>query len=81
MPTDTKTVSSSRLMSLSEAAKRTPYTPNFLRLLARRGKLQARKIGRDWLITPDELSLFIKRQQERHQHALDALRTAEGEHA
>lgn len=78
MPTDTKTVSGSRLMSLSEAAKRTPYTSNFLRLLARRGKLQARKIGRDWLITPDELSLFIKRQQERHQHALDALRASEG---
>jgi hypothetical protein len=64
-------------MSRSEAAKRTPYTANFLRLLARRGKLQVRKIGRDWLITSNELSLFMKRQQERHQHALDALRASE----
>lgn len=37
------------LISLSEAAAIADLTPEHLALLARRGRLRARKIGRDWL--------------------------------
>ena len=39
------------LISLSEAAAFCGLTHEHLSLLARRGKLEARKIGRDWLTT------------------------------
>jgi excisionase family DNA binding protein len=41
--------SSTKLISLAEAAKLSGLTHDHLRRMAREGKLEATKIGRDWL--------------------------------
>ena len=61
---------------ITEAASRTPYTASFLRQLARKGKLHAEKIGRDWLITEADLHHFLKEQSAHHEQALLALHEA-----
>ena len=69
----------SRLLPITEAAKQTPYTAAFLRQLARTSKLQATKIGRDWLITHPALQNFLTQPAARHEQALLSLREcAEG---
>ena len=65
-----------RLLPITEAAKYTPYTAAFLRLLARQGKLNAVKIGRDWLISRTDLAAFLNQQTGRHEQALASLRLA-----
>lgn len=51
------------LLSLKEASELSPYSADYLNLLARKGKINARKIGRDWLITKADLSEYLSRQQ------------------
>ena len=65
------------LISISEGAKLTPYTPDFIRQLARSHKITAVKIGRDWLTTPAAIRQYINNQQVRHTHALELLSSAE----
>ena len=47
------------LLSLSEAAKYTPYSQQYLSLLARQGKIAAIKIGRNWQITQNALNEYL----------------------
>ncbi|MEK7643408.1 MAG: helix-turn-helix domain-containing protein, partial [Patescibacteria group bacterium] len=47
---------------VSEAAEGTPYSAEYLSLLARKGKIQAKKIGRNWYTTRDVLKKYIARQ-------------------
>lgn len=68
-----------QLMTITEAAKQMPYSATFLRQLARQGKLNATKIGRDRLLTRAELAEFIHSQATRHEQALLELRSAIGE--
>lgn len=49
----------SQPLSLAEAAKRTPYSQEYLSLLARRGMIAATKIGKNWYITPEELNRYL----------------------
>lgn len=65
------------LISISEAAIITSYSPDFIRMLARSEKLQAVKIGRDWMTTRDAILEYLRKQQQRHEHSLMALRNAE----
>ena len=65
------------LVSVSQVAAATPYSAEFLRKLARSGKIDAQKIGRDWLTTYESVLGFIRSQQQRHERKLDALREAE----
>jgi hypothetical protein len=46
-------------MPLSEAAKLSGYTPEYLNLRARQGKLQAKKIGRNWHTKKEWLDEFL----------------------
>jgi len=66
-PTDKTT----RLLPLSEAAKQTPYTPEYLSLLARKGAIAATKIGKNWHITPKALTEYMNnvRSKQKKQHA------------
>jgi len=48
-----------RLIPLSEAAKGTPYSAEYLSLLARRGMLDAVKVGRVWMTTRSTLRRYI----------------------
>ncbi|MFA6048099.1 MAG: hypothetical protein WCV59_00100 [Parcubacteria group bacterium] len=49
-----------KFIPLSEAAKRSGYTPEHLNLSARKGKLQAQKIGRNWYTTEEWLCTFLE---------------------
>lgn len=51
------------LLSLKDAAELSPYSADYLNLLARKGKIKARKIGRDWLITKADLFEYLHKQQ------------------
>lgn len=49
----------SNFIPLSEAAKRSGYTPEHLNLMSRKGILQAQKIGRNWYTTEEWLNEFL----------------------
>ncbi len=49
-----------RLLSLREAAKMTPYTQEYLSLLARKRRIAAVKVGRTWMITEREIRRYLK---------------------
>jgi hypothetical protein len=65
------------LVPIGRIAKQTPYSADFLRRLARVGKLRTYKLHRDWLTTPDAVHDYIKSQTKRHEKALSALQAAE----
>jgi excisionase family DNA binding protein len=48
------------LISLVEAAEYSGLTHDFLRELARKGKLPARKIGRDWVTTRTAIDEYLQ---------------------
>ncbi len=58
-----------RLLTLAEASKLTPYSREYLSLLARRGVIAATKINKDWRITPQALNEYISRQKNRKKRA------------
>jgi Fic family protein len=48
------------ILSLAEASKLTPFTQEYLSLLARKGSLGAFKLRRNWVITKKALSEYVK---------------------
>ena len=54
-----------RLISLSEAAARFSLSTAQLRLLAARGSLRARKIGRNWVTTPKAVADYMANDELR----------------
>src|SRR2546423_1058873 len=54
------------LLSITEAARLTPYSAEYLSWLARNGQLPAVKIARNWLTTTSVVTAFVKKQKERH---------------
>lgn len=52
-------------VSLAEASKGTPYSQEYLSLLARKGKIDAVKLGRNWFIKKDALKMYIFNQKNR----------------
>lgn len=50
------------MLTLREAAELLGLSPVTLRVQAERGTLRARKIGRDWMVTPAE----VERYREVH---------------
>ena len=59
------TDSSEELISLPEAAKRYGFARAYLRNLAERGRLKAKKMGRDWFTTPADVEAYIAGRQKR----------------
>ena len=55
----------SEFISLAKAAKGTPYSQEYLSLLARRGKIEAIKLGRNWFIKKEALENYRKQQGRR----------------
>jgi len=51
-------------MTTREAADLTGYNVKYLRNLVRRGRVEARKVGRDWLVNRESL-LAYKRRMDR----------------
>ena len=66
------------LVPIGRVAKNTPYSADFLRQLARSGKIRAYKLHRDWLTTPDAVHDYLKSQTKRHEKALSLLQQKRG---
>lgn len=58
------------LISMSKASKLTPYSAEYLSLLARKGRLPAVKLSRDWLTTSSAVLYYVKKQRQKHEHEL-----------
>jgi len=54
-----------QFLSLAEAAKLTPYSAEYLSLLARKGLIAAVKIGKDWHVTSEALNEYMARIKSR----------------
>ena len=48
-----------KLLSLAEASKLAPYSQEYLSLLARRGRIGAVKVGRNWQVTQNALETYM----------------------
>ncbi len=72
-----KFLASGNLIPISRAAKFTPYSAEYLSLLARKGKLKAVKISRDWLTTSVAVKEYVEKQKNRHYDELKILHAAE----
>ena len=59
--TDDKT----RLISLPEAAELYGFSPDYLRNLAQKGRLEAQKVGPVWVTTPQYVEEYIASRKER----------------
>src|SRR3989344_1952188 len=51
-----------QLISLADAAQNTPYSQEYLSLLARKGKLFSKKVGRNWYTTREAVEEYISSQ-------------------
>ncbi|PJC40630.1 MAG: hypothetical protein CO042_02795, partial [Parcubacteria group bacterium CG_4_9_14_0_2_um_filter_41_8] len=49
-----------QFIPLSEAAQNTPYSAEYLSLLARKGKLECVKKGKTWFTTKEDVGEYIK---------------------
>lgn len=47
------------LLSLQQAAALTDYRPQTLRIAARAGRLRAKKFGRDWVTTAEDVRRWL----------------------
>jgi len=65
------------LVPIGRIAKETPYSADFLRQLARSGKIRAYKLNRDWLTTPAAVLQYLKNQRSRYERKIEALHEAE----
>ena len=54
-----------RLISLPEAAGLFGFHPRYLAELARKGRLQARKLGDIWVTTPANVEEYIRSRKKR----------------
>lgn len=51
-------------VSLAEASKETPYSQEYLSLLARKGRIEAIKLGRNWFIKKEAVKSYIKSRKK-----------------
>ena len=65
MDTDTDTADKNALISLAEVAEIYGFDQRYLATLARKGRLNARKIGNSWATTPQSVEIFIQSRQKR----------------
>lgn len=54
-----------KLLTLSQAAESYGFSSDYLRRLAEKGRLKARKLGRNWLTTSDDMETFIESREPR----------------
>lgn len=65
MPNQTNRDDKSHLISLAKAAELYGFNHNYLAELARKGRLQAQKIGNSWVTTPKDVEIYIRSRQNR----------------
>lgn len=52
-------------LSLGELSKQTSFSEKYLNLLARRGKMEAHKEGRNWVATPEAFARYMKGRERK----------------
>lgn len=62
------------LVSIAQASKHTSYSAEYLSFLARKGKLPAVKIARNWVTTSQAVTSYVSSQQKRHQSMIAKLK-------
>lgn len=62
---------SGQLLPISKVASYTPYSAEYLSLLARKGAIPAYKISRDWLTTRQAVLVYVRKQEKKHQKLLN----------
>lgn len=65
------------LLPIGRVAKNTPYSADFLRQLARSGRIRVFKLNRDWLTTPEAVLKYLTNQRSRYEGKIAALYPAE----
>lgn len=55
---------SDRYLSLTELSKFTKFSPKYLNLLARKSKLEAHKIGRNWVSSVDAVNRYLDNRKK-----------------
>lgn len=63
-------LASGQLIGIAQAASLTPYSQEYLSLLARKGYLPAVKISRDWLTTREAVLSYVQKQHAKHKRLL-----------
>ena len=53
------------LLTLPQAGVAYGFSGDYLRRLAEKGRLRARKVGRNWLTTADDMETFIESRERR----------------
>ena len=53
------------MISLKDASKLCKLSPDHLRRLAEQGKLDAKKIGRNWITTKDAINKYMEQRNPR----------------
>ncbi len=54
----------SEFISLAEASKASPYSQEYLSLLARKGRIEAIKLGRNWHVKKEAIEEYIKSKKK-----------------
>ncbi len=54
-------------ISLAEASTYVPYSQDYLSLLARKGKLPAKKIGRNWFTTREKVERYYRSRNKKNE--------------
>ena len=57
-----------QFLTLTEIAKNTRFSSKYLNLLARQGKLEAHKKGRDWLTTEKAVERYLKNRERQRKY-------------
>jgi len=52
------------LIGMDEAALYAGFTTRHIRLLLNRGKIQGKKIGRDWITTREEIDKYLNQERK-----------------
>jgi Fic family protein len=54
-----------KYLKLADIATQTPYSAKYLNLLARQGKLEAHKEGRDWVTTKEAVDRYMEKRDRK----------------
>lgn len=54
-----------KFMKLADIARETPYSAKYLNLLARQSKLEAHKVGRNWVTTKEAVDRYMKQRDRK----------------
>ena len=62
------TTKQEKFLTLIEVAKNTPFSAKYLNLLARQGKLEAHKEGRNWLTSKEAIVRYLKNRTRQRKN-------------